>query len=162
MLRGTNDSMPLLSVFQFLERTRKSGLLTVELSGETIRFGIAGGCVQSCLSSAPVAGERIGDLIVAAGLSDAATIEAAARELLADNAARDGRALGDMFVQRGLLTNGQLLELLEAQARQRFRRACGTRGASYAFAAGDPARTDGRMRVAPMELNHRASWDPEA
>ena len=152
--------MPLLSVFQFLERTRKSGVLTVELPGETIRFGIASGCVQSCISSAPVAGERVGDLAVAAGIVDSEAVEKAVREMGVDKAQRDGRGLGDALVQRGLMTNGQLLELLEDQVRRRFRRACATHTASYAFTAGDAESSDGRMQIAPMELNPRPPPGP--
>ncbi|MEZ6037991.1 MAG: DUF4388 domain-containing protein [Planctomycetota bacterium] len=157
-LRGTNNSMPLLSVFQFLERTRKSGVLTVELPGETIRFGVASGCVRSCLSSAPVAGERVGDLVVSAGIADSEIVEAAMRKISATKAPRDGRKLGDLLVQQGVLTNGQLQELLEDQTRQRFRRACATHTASYAFAAAEPESTDGRVQIAPTELNHRPSF----
>ena len=46
------------------------------------------------------------------------------------------------------------MDALEQQVRKRFRRVCSAANASYEFVEGDAARTDGRIRIAPMELTH--------
>jgi hypothetical protein len=150
--------MPLLSVFQFLGRMRKSGVLTVRLVGETMTFEFENGSVQSCLSSTMARGERLGDLLVES--------KACTREALSRFIARFGKTakhqVGELIVREGLVTNGQVLEALELQVRRRFARACKTPEATYEFHDGQPRRSDGRVRITPAELAHQANRIPTA
>ena len=56
-------------------------------------------------------------------------------------------------------TTDEIMDALETQARRRFRRACDAEEASYHFVAGTARRTDGRIRIAPMELSLDADWE---
>ena len=154
-LRGTSQSMPVLSVFQFLGRTRKSGVMTIRLPDETMCFEFENGCVQACKSTQAISGERLGDLLLE---TTGCNPQDLARLLDGQNAQK--AQLGELVVQSGLATNGQVLEALELQVRRRFARACAAPEAQYEFCDGFPNRTDGRVRIAPAELTYDSNWEP--
>jgi hypothetical protein len=60
--------------------------------------------------------------------------------------------LGALVVEHGIATNGQVLEALEQQVRLRFQRACRAPDTTYEFLEGPPRPTDGRIKIAPIEL----------
>ena len=154
-LRGTNDSMPVLSVIQFLGRTRKTGKLRIQLGDETISFEFDNGCVQACTSNKPRRGERLGDLLIETVGCDPNDLAA-----LLKGQPATAKQLGELVVQAGLASNGQVLEALEQQVRRRFARACEAKNASYEFRDGNPGRSDGRVRIAPMELTFQPHRKP--
>jgi hypothetical protein len=148
-LKGTNRSMPLLSVFQFLGRMRKSGTVHVYIETETLAFEFVNGCIEFTASDRCPVGERLGELLVELG--------SCSREALAPILAKVGvssaHRLGHLVVEARLVSNGQVLEALESQVRRRFQRVCSSPEAAYEFDEGRRLPGDGRIRIAPLELS---------
>jgi hypothetical protein len=147
-LRGTNKSMPLLSVFQFLGRMRKSGTVHVFVGGEILAFEFANGCIQSTASDLCPSGERLGDLLIELGFCSREALD----PILAQVGATAVYRLGQYVVDNGIASNGQVLEALEEQVKRRFRRVCKDAEAAYQFEEGRRPPGDGRIRIAPFEL----------
>jgi hypothetical protein len=147
-LRGTSRTMPLLSVFQFLGRMRKDGFLCVQVGDETMAFEFHRGFVQASTSDSTPPGERLGELLAMAGACTADDLAPLLDQL--DDQKPD--QLGALVIERGLATNGQVLEALEQQVRLRFHRACKATDTTYEFLEGAPGPTDGRIKIAPIEL----------
>jgi hypothetical protein len=146
MLQGSNDTMPLRSVFQFLARTRKSGTLHVTLADEQLTFDISDGCLVATSSNKPPRGERTGDLVLELRFADKKDVEPRMAQF------GDGMQFGHSLIQAGRITEGQLLEVLEAQVARRFRRAVAAAKAVYDFREAPGARGHGRIRIRPFEL----------
>jgi len=155
-LCGSNVSMPIRTVFQFLERVRKSGTLTVQLADELLTFDFDNGCVQSCRTDNPDKSDRLGDLLI--------DFESCNPDRLAELIRRcEGHSnlqLGELVRREGLADEAQIMDALEAQARRRYHRACDAAEAVYEFVEGRPLRTDGRMRITPLELSFESTWTP--
>jgi hypothetical protein len=148
-LRGTSQSMPLLSVFQFLGRMRKTGVMRVTLNNETMTFELVNGCVQLAVSDNSPKDEHLGELLIERGMCTRQAIA----PLLA-SASASNEKLGNLVIQHKLVTNGQILEALELQVQRRFARACKHLNASYQFDECAPRPTDGRIRITPLELSY--------
>lgn len=148
-LKGTNQSMPLLSVFQFLGRMRKSGTVHVYIERETLAFEFVNGCIEFTASDRCPVGERLGELMVELGFC---TREALA-PILAKVGVSSAHRLGHLVVEARLCSNGQVLEALETQVRRRFQRVCASLEAAYEFDEGRRLPGDGRIRIAPFELS---------
>lgn len=148
VLRGTNQSMPVLSVFQFLGRMRKTGTMIVYRADETLAFEFVNGCVQFTASDRCPVDERLGELLVELGFCT--------RDALAPALAKVGvsssERLGQLVVQQGIVSNGQVLEALERQVHRRFHRVCNGEDVHYEFEEGVCVPGDGRIRITPMEL----------
>lgn len=151
-LAGINRDMPLRSVFQFVERTRKSGVVLVRLGGETMSFEFDRGFVQACTTDRSDADKRLGDLLVQTGVCSAQDILR-----LLDEKDDEKLPLGERVVRSKMATEGQVMVALEEQVRMRFERACDSESATYEFREGHRAARDGRIRVAPMELTYVAT-----
>jgi hypothetical protein len=145
---GTTDSMPITSVFQFLSRMRKTGQLHVKIGDENLAFGFVDGCVEYTTTDRSPDGERLGDLLVQKGFAEREKVEEFARR----HAATATRHLGAAILREGLVTNGQLMEVLERQVHLRFHRAFTAKSAGYEFSEGRRNQTDGRIRILPSEL----------
>lgn len=145
-LKGSNATMPVRSVFQFLERARKSGVMRVELADEVVTFEFEGGWIHLCRTDNQGKSDRLGDLL--AGTCDDKELQA----LLAKAVAMNNLQVGELVVRSGLVSNGQVLDALEAQVRLRFQRVCDSVVAKYEFVEGLVRPRDGRVRIAPMEL----------
>jgi hypothetical protein len=148
-LKGTNRSMPLLSVFQFLGRMRKSGTVHVYIQDETLAFEFVNGCIEFTASDRCPVGERLGELLVELG---SCTREALA-PILAKVGVSSAHRLGHLVVESKLVSNGQVLEALESQVKRRFQRVCTCADAAYEFDEGRRLPGDGRIRIAPFELS---------
>lgn len=153
-LRGTNRTMPLQSVFQFLGRTRKSGTLHVFVEDEILAFEFVNGCIEFTATNRCPVSERLGELLVELG--------SCTREKLAPVLAKVGvssaNRLGQLVVEEHIVSNGQVLEALETQVQRRFKRVCEAGEASYEFEAGRRLPGDGRIRIAPFELTIDQPW----
>lgn len=145
-LKGTSATIPLRSVFQFIERVRKSGVMRVDLDDEVLTFEFEAGLVLACRTSNQGKGDRLGDLL--ADVEDAREL----RALLTQGETMNNLQIGELVVRSGLVTNGQVMNALETQVHGRFRRACDAQLACYEFIEGTIAAGDGRIRIAPMEL----------
>ncbi|MCR9247351.1 MAG: DUF4388 domain-containing protein [bacterium] len=154
-LRGTNSSMPLVSVAQFLGRMRKSGVLHVDVDGEELRFEFVNGILQRTASSRCPREERLGELLVELGFCSHEQVDA-----LPQPPGGGGRPIGDLVLEAGIVTHGQLLEALEQQVQRRFGRASRNPSASYRFVDKQCAPTDGRVRLTSGELAFRARRGP--
>lgn len=143
---GTVDSMPLSSVFQFLGRMQKTGVLTVLMPEETMTFELVDGCVEFTTTDAPRAEERLGELLTAMGFAWADHVESIARKTTGS------RRLGSVLAAEQIVSNGQLAEALERQVHIRFQRALHCSGASYTFHEVPRPVNDGRIHLRPSEL----------
>ncbi|MBX3462743.1 MAG: hypothetical protein KF830_06205 [Planctomycetes bacterium] len=148
-LKGTNRTMPLLSVFQFLGRTRKSGTVHVWIGDETLAFEFVNGCIEFTASNRCPVAERLGELLVELGF---ATREGLA-PVLAKVGVSSAHRLGHLVVESRLVSNGQVLEALETQVKRRFQRVCSNPEAAYEFEEGRRLPGDGRIRITPFELS---------
>ncbi len=148
-LRGTNKSMPLLSVFQFLGRMRKSGTVHVYIQEETLAFEFVNGCIEFTASDRCPVGERLGELLVELGFCSRQTLA----PILAKVGVSSAHRLGHLVVEARLVSNGQVLEALETQVRRRFQRVCTNPEAAYEFDEGKRLPGDGRIRITPVELS---------
>ncbi|HEX6812224.1 MAG TPA: DUF4388 domain-containing protein [Planctomycetota bacterium] len=146
-LRGTSQSMPVLSVFQFLGRTRKTGVMRVAMGSETLTFELVNGCIQLAISDNSPSTEQLGELLIERRVC---TRERIGPLLTSANSSNE--RLGSLLLQQKLVTNGQILEALEVQVQRRFTRACKHTNTSYQFDEGAPRPTDGRIRITPLEL----------
>jgi hypothetical protein len=149
-LVGSSKTMPLLSVFQFLGRTRKSGRLEVRIANEKMVFEFVAGCVQAATTDHVAADERLGDILVERGIVHPRAIA----DAVAGAGEAPSRQLAAKLVAAGLITNGHALEALERQVHLRFRRACQSSEAEYEFVEGSGTTGDGRINIMPFELVH--------
>lgn len=143
---GTVDSMPLSSVFQFLGRMQKTGILTVLMPEETMTFELVDGYVEFTTTDSPRTEERLGELLTAMGFAWADHVENLARKNTGS------RRLGSVLAGEQIVSNGQLAEALERQVHIRFQRALGCNDASYTFHEVQRPVNDGRIRLRPSEL----------
>lgn len=147
-LRGNNHGIPIMSVVQFVERMRKTGILTVNLRDETMTFEFEGGYMQGCRSSNPAPGDRLGDLLVKYANCDRGRLDA----IMANAGSRTPAQIGEILVRSGLATDAQIMEALAMQAQLRFERASEAEDGDYEFVETPPKPTDGRMHIALSEL----------
>lgn len=155
-LCGSSQSMPVRTVFQFLERVRKSGTLTVQLADELLTFEFDAGCVQSCGTDNPDKSDRLGDLLIDFESCDPDRLA----DLIRNSKGQSNLQLGELVVREGLASNSEIMDVLESQARRRYQRACDTVEAVYEFVEGRCRQTDGRVRISPMELSFETGWSP--
>lgn len=152
-LRGTNQSMPLLSVVQFIGRTRKSGVLKIDLGNGHINFRFSEGSVCATEASHCPESERLGDVLVDLGFCKRADIDT----LMRGACDEPGKRLGDLILSTGLVSSGQIVEALETQVQRRFQRACKTPAATYEFSPGPRVAGDGRIMISSFELTYEAN-----
>lgn len=148
-LKGTNRSMPLLSVFQFLGRMRKNGTVHVTIADETLAFEFVNGCIEFTTTDKCPPHERLGELLVEMGF----TTREALAPLLSEVGASSAHRLGHLVIEARVCSNGQVLEALEAQVKRRFQRVCTDPEAAYEFEEGRRLPGDGRIRITPFELS---------
>lgn len=151
-LVGTSETMPLLSVFQFLNRVRKSGTLHVDADGELMTFEFVAGIIEFTTSSRAEPRERLGEIL---GAMFPMLRESVETFLQQNEPLLHSRRLGGVLVGKGIATNGQVMEALERQVLTRFRRATRATLAKYRFEEGERVPGDGRIRIRPFELMHQ-------
>lgn len=147
-LQGTTASMPVLSVFQFLGRMRKSGTLHITLPDEELAFVMEHGCIAFATSNRNVIDERLGDLLVDA---DACTREALV-PLEEQVATGSADLFGQLVIDKGVATLAQVLQALEMQVRRRFQRSCRASEAIYEFVEGELSIGESPFRSKPVAV----------
>lgn len=148
-LRGTAQSMPLLSVLQFIGRMRKQGTMQVETGGERLVFEIENGCIVAATTDRCRREETLAELLIERGHCTRELIVALAEKV-------DGNSdrLGQLALDEGLLTMAQLADTMESQARRRMTRCCKCPDASYVFHEGQTlATTAGHLRIQPIAIS---------
>lgn len=148
-LKGTNRSMPLLSVMQFLGRMRKRGTMKVALPGETLTFDIENGCVMSAASTNCPRDERLGDILCDMDVCTREQLEPL--ELLVESGQAAER-FGQLVLEHQLASDQQVVAALEAQVKTRFSRACKHLEASYEFVEGERTSTPPAFPVQPLPI----------
>ena len=147
-LQGTSQSMPLLSVFQFLGRMRKSGTLHVRMRKEELAFVLEQGCIAFATSNQLVAEERLGDLLVDAEACTRNQVEV--MQAMANVISSD--LFGQQAIESGIATHEQVLQAIEAQVRLRFTRCCKGSDASYEFVEGEQNAPQPMFRCQPIAV----------
>jgi hypothetical protein len=148
-LKGTNRSMPLLSVMQFLGRMRKRGTMKVALPGETLTFDIENGCVMSAASTNCPRDERLGDILCDMDVCTREQLEPL--ELLVESGQAAER-FGQLVLEHQLANDQQVVAALEAQVKTRFSRACKHLEASYEFVEGERTSAPPAFPVQPLPI----------
>lgn len=126
-LKGNNRSMPLRSVFQFIERMNKNGIVNVKLKDEAMRFQFLKGQLVACASNNQGKGDRLGDLLM--DICDPAEIAT----VLRSSDTMDNSQVGEQVLRAGAATPEQVTQALTMQLKARFMRACDAAEAVYAF-----------------------------
>ncbi len=148
VLQGTTQSMPLLSVFQFVGRMRKTGTMHVHLPKEEMAFVLESGCIVFATTDRLVNEERLGDILI--------ELESCTREQLDRMKELAAVVADDLFgqqvIETGVVTRPQVLKALEAQTKRRFSRCCKVTEASYEFVEGLTNVTDSMFRFQPVAI----------
>ncbi len=146
-LRGTSQSMPLLSVFQFLGRMRKAGTMHVHTANEQMAFDLQNGSIVFTASNSCPRHERIGELLVERGACTREQLEILLQKVDADAPER----FGQLAMDEGIVTEKQVVQAIELQVNRRFARACKSPDCSYEFVAG-ARQAEGRFRIEPVVI----------
>lgn len=140
-LQGNTDTLPMRSVFQFLSRTRKNGMLHVSLDQEKVRFQFVDGCLVGTSSTQAPSDEGLGNVLAELGFVDAREVAPLVRQH------GDGRQrLGSLLLQMGRITHEQLAHAVELQTSRRFERIVRCKFATYEFHA-ESDHADHGMRI---------------
>ena len=140
-LQGNSDTLPMRSVFQFLSRTRKNGMLHVAIDMEKVRFQFVDGCLVGTSSTQSPSTESLGNVLAELGFVDANEVAPIVKQH------GDGRQrLGSVLLQMGRITHEQLAQAVELQTSRRFHRIVEARHVSYEFHA-ESDHGDGGMRI---------------
>lgn len=148
-LKGTNRSMPLLSVMQFLGRMRKRGTMKVQLPGELLTFEIENGCVMAAMSDKCPRDERLGDILCDMDVCTREQLEPL--ELLVESGAAAER-FGQLVLEHGFASDQQIVAALEAQVKTRFSRACKHLDSAYEFVEGERNSAPPAFPVQPLAI----------
>jgi hypothetical protein len=147
-LKGTSQSMPLLSVFQFLGRMRKAGVMRVRLGGEDLLFEMQNGCITATASNHCPHTEQLDALLVERGACSSEALD----PILGRIPPTRAEAFADAAVAAGVVTEAQVFDALALQQNRRYTRACRSSDASYEFVEGARQKHDGRLRPPPMPI----------
>ncbi len=140
-LQGNSDTLPMRSVFQFLSRTRKNGMLHVVIGAEKVRFQFVDGCLVGTSSTQSPAIEGLGNVLAELGFVDAGEVGSIVKQH------GDGRQrLGSVLLQMGRITHEQLAQAVELQTSRRFHRIVEAQHATYEFHAESDSGDSG-MRI---------------
>ncbi len=147
-LKGTSQSMPLLSVFQFLGRMRKAGTMRVALATENLTFELHNGSILGTTSTQSPRQELLGELLVERGCCTAEDVATLARKANTTN----NEQFGQLAIEARLVTEAQVIEALELQASRRYARACKSQDARYEFVEGLRSTAESRFRTPPIPV----------
>src|SRR5436190_17491419 len=110
-LRGSLSTMPVGDVFEWLERRRPAGELTLDRANQTRRFQLAAGQVTGASSTDPA--EYLGQILLNTGV----LTEAQLRDAYAAQAS-DGILVGRILVLNGTVAESALREAIELKIRE--------------------------------------------
>jgi hypothetical protein len=147
-LKGNAQSMPLLSVFQFLGRMRKQGTMHVRANSEQIAFDLVNGSITATSTDRCPREERLGELLVELGHCTREQVDAVAQR--GDNGGFE--RFGELAVEMGFARAEHIAEALQAQVRARFARACKTPDTAYEFVEGASQAAAAIFRFPPVAI----------
>ena len=151
ILNGTSDSLPIASVFQFLGRIRKNGVLRVTMGHEVLTFRVNNGEIAGTASNRPPPAERLGEILVELGFVQ--------RHHLQNLRPGEG-PLGQRLVQAGAIDEQQLGQALQVQIHRRCQRASTAKAATYSFHEQAHPAGDGRVRARAADLRLATQREP--
>ena len=147
-IKGNSQSMPMLSVFQFLGRMRKVGTMKVTLPGEQILFELENGCISFTSTDQCPREERLGELLIEADACSRAQVDM----VLAKVDAGSTELFGQLAIHESIVTKEQVVAALEEQVRRRFTRACRNPDATYEFLQDVRSSIEHRFRIQPVAV----------
>jgi hypothetical protein len=147
-LKGTSQSMPLLSVFQFLGRMRKAGTMRVSLGNENLTFELQNGCLLATTSTQCPREELLGELLVAGGACSPGKLD----PIVVRVGTGSNERFGQSAIEAGIVTEAQVLAALERQAHARYTRACKHADAKYEFVEGLRGHAASRFATPPIPV----------
>jgi hypothetical protein len=138
-LQGSTETLPMRSVFQFLSRTRKTGLLHVTLDQERVRFEFRDGRIVGTSSTQGPVHESLGAVLVELGHCAPTDVQPLVRQH------GDGRhRLGSALLQQGKISREQLAAAVEQQTQRRLQRILTQQRAAYEFHSENGRKTAGQ------------------
>jgi hypothetical protein len=161
VLAGDLSEMQPCDLLNFLHQGRRTGVLLSHSSGIERGIVLTDGNVAWACSTSP--GERLGELLVRMGLVDHARIETALR---VQSASGEKKRIGQVLIDRGLLSSDQVLRGVRHQVVEIFLGLLVVRSGNFVFLRGlDRAKLpaqlsldtqamllDGLRRLDEMEL----------
>ncbi len=145
-LQGTNESLPLRSVFQFIGQSNKTGTLRVKTNEETLIFEIVDGHLVFSSTDKPPRGQRLGEVLVGFGLVTSQELE----EFMANH--DDSTRLGQAIANEEFVPLSELRRALEYQIRHRLLRAFRATDSAFTFAEGGSPTEDDRVHMNVTDL----------
>jgi hypothetical protein len=128
VLAGDLSEMQPSDLLNFLHQGRRTGVLLSHSNGIERGIVLTDGNVAWACSTSP--GERLGELLVRMGLCDHARIETALRE---QSASGVKKRIGQLLVDRGLLSSDELLRGLRHQVVEIFLGLLVARSGNFVF-----------------------------
>jgi Domain of unknown function (DUF4388)/Type II secretion system (T2SS), protein G len=131
-LQGTLQDFGIAEILQLIGQQAKSGVLHLEAGDEEIHIQMADGCVVSAEYAGRRQRDRLGAMLVRAGLLARADLD---RALEAQR--RTLRRLGDLLVEMGLVAKDDLREMTALQTTETVYRLFAWKSGTYAFEPGE-------------------------
>ena len=139
-LRGHDSLLPTPDLVNFLSSQKKQGLLEVVTEAELFTLEFENGDIVHAQSNRTPEGQRLGDILVARGAIDRATLE----QLLQTT---PSRRLGETLITMQLITQEQFLEALRLQIHWLFQRLFEQPATRFSFWSGPPLYADSNVRL---------------
>jgi len=131
-LKGTLKDFGIAEILQLIGQQAKSGVLHLESRDDVIHITMADGNVVRAESAGRKAREKLGTLLVRAGLITSGELERAL-----DEQKRTLRRLGDILVEQGAVSVEDLREMTALQTTETVYRLFHWKSGTYAFEPGE-------------------------
>src|SRR6266540_3104422 len=130
-LKGTLEDFGIAEILQLISQQAKSGILHLRASDDEIHLQMADGCIVSAEYTGRKRRDRLGSMLVRAGLFERADLERAL-----ESQRRTLRRLGDLLIEMGLVSRAELREMSALQITETVYRLFAWKSGTYAFEPG--------------------------
>ncbi len=156
VLSGTGPEVEIPELLELLSCHRKTGTLRVKTADEMFTLEISSGDVIHAVSDSPPDEARLGNILIARGAVDAATLD----KFFAEYGTSSGR-MGEALKSGKIVTEAQLRDALEHQVQELFHRMFSAAENKFWFYAGetDTPEHHVRMNVVHLLLESARSLD---
>lgn len=145
--RGRSNSIALSQVLELAAVEHRTGTLRVRTPEETLTFELMDGTIVLAASDNPPRGDCLGDLLMAMGFVDRATLDA-----YIEGTGPSIERVGEIATRAALVGAAELRQALEYQVQRRVYRAVGAKHAVFGLFEGDGAALDDGVRVEIAKL----------
>lgn len=145
-LQGNSWTIPIPELIGFLSNARKTGALWVHAPNETFLLQIRDGALLHATSDSTPEGERLGELLVDAGLLSAEEL----KSFLASN--NQAGVLGLNLRRAGRISEEDLMAVLAEQIQRLFHRMLSARNSVFRFQEGVELLVQHHVRLNVMQL----------